>query len=166
MVDGEKVDVPDALVGHVESTIRFMDDYGIKPVLTECAVGSRTHMYAGTLDLVADSDNHPRAIYDYKTGASGIYGVTAFQNAAYAFADFVMVAGQEEPLADMRIEKSFGVWIRADGYDVYPLEFSPRVFAEFLAIRAAFDANRRATGNWKIPGSGYVGISEQQLLGA
>lgn len=165
MVDGEQVDVPDALTGHVESTIRFMDDYGIKPVLTECAVGSRRHMYGGTLDLVADSDTHPRAIFDYKTGASGIYGETAFQNAAYAFADFAVVAGEEVPMSEMRIERSFGVWIRADGYDVYPLEFSPRVFNEFLAIRAAFEAKRRATGNWKIPGTGYVGISEQQLLG-
>lgn len=59
------------------------------------------------------------------------------------------------------MEASFGVHIRADGYDVHPLVFGPGVFDEFLAIRRTFDANKRAEGNWKVLGSGYVGIALQ-----
>jgi len=33
------------------------------------------------------------------------------------------------------------------------------VFAEFLCIRRAFDINKRAEGDWRKPGTGYVGIA-------
>jgi hypothetical protein len=160
IVNGETVEVPEYLAGYVEAALAFMDDYAIEPVLVEAVVGSREHRYAGKLDLVADSSRHPRAIYDYKTTASGIYGTTAWQNAAYAFAEFH--GGNEWLMSDVGIESSFGVHLRPDGYSVHPLSFSPAVFQEFLAIRAAYDANKRAVGDWRVPGSGYVGISEQE----
>lgn len=163
IVAGEALDVPDVLADYVDSAIRFMDDYGIEPVATERPVGSRTYAYAGTFDLIADSSRHPRAIYDYKTSGSGIYAETAYQNTAYAFADFAVIGDTERPMASFHIEKSFGVWLRPDGYDVYPLEFGGHVFDEFVNIRRVFDAFARANGDWKRPGSGYVGISEQQL---
>jgi hypothetical protein len=162
IVNGETVEVPEYLAGYVEAALAFMDDYAIEPVLVEAVVGSRENRYAGKLDLVADSNRHPRAIYDYKTTASGIYGTTAWQNAAYAFAEFCGEGGLEMPLAGLGIEASFGVHLRPDGYSVHPLSFSPAVFQEFLAIRAAYDANKRAVGDWRVPGSGYVGISEQE----
>ena len=173
IVNGETVEVPEHLAGYVEAALAFMDDYIISPVLVEAVVGSREHRYAGKLDLVADSARHPRAIYDYKTTASGIYGTTAWQNAAYAFAEFYGEGGDESPMATrptpgytgrigVGIEASFGVHLRPDGYSVHPLSFSPAVFQEFLAIRAAYDANKRAVGDWRVPGSGYVGISEQE----
>lgn len=158
---GEEVEVPDLLVGHVEACLQFFDDYDIEPVLIEAAVASREHKYAGKLDLIADSNRHPRAIYDYKTSRSGIYAATAFQNAAYAFAEFYGQDGDEHPMADLGIEASFGVHLRADGYDVIPLEFGPHVHQEFLTIRTAYDINKRAQGDWRTPGSGYVGIAEQ-----
>ena len=165
IVNGETVEVPEHLAGYVEAALAFMDDYAIEPVLVEAVVGSREHRYAGKLDLVADSSRHPRAIYDYKTTASGIYGTTAWQNAAYAYAEFCGYGhedGLELPMPGMGIKASFGVHLRPDGYSVHPLSFSPAVFQEFLAIRAAYDANKRAVGDWRVPGSGYVGISEQE----
>ena len=162
IVNGETVEVPEYLAGYVEAALAFMDDYAIEPVLVEAVVGSREHRYAGKLDLVADSSRHPRAIYDYKTTASGIYGTTAWQNAAYAFAEFYGTEGVEWPMALEGIQASYGVHLRPDGYSVHPLSFSPAVFQEFLAIRAAYDANKRAVGDWRVPGSGYVGISEQE----
>ena len=60
-------------------------------------------------------------------------------------------------MADLGIEAAFGVHIRDDGYSVVPLEFGPHVYDEFLTIRRAYDINKRATGDWKIPGTGYVG---------
>jgi hypothetical protein len=162
IVNGETVEVPEYLAGYVEAALAFMDDYAIEPVLVEAVVGSREHRYAGKLDLVADSARHPRAIYDYKTTASGIYGTTAWQNTAYAFAEFYLTEDSERPMRHFSIEASFGVHLRPDGYSVHPLSFSPAVFQEFLAIRAAYDANKRAVGDWRVPGSGYVGISEQE----
>lgn len=156
---GEEVDVPEHYVGHVESALAFMEDYAIEPVLVEACVGSREHQYAGKLDLVADQRSGPRAIWDYKTSKSGIYKEAAFQMAAYAFAEFHGENGDESPMADLGIEAAYGVHVRADGYDVYPLEFGPHVFDEFLCIARAYHINKRANGDWKVPGSGYVGVA-------
>lgn len=161
IANGEEVDVPDEYVGHVESCLAFMDDWEIQPVLVEAVVGHRDAKYAGKLDLVADHNQGERAIFDYKTAASGIYKETAFQNAAYAFAEFHGESGEESPMAALSITASYGVHIRADGYDCYPLAFGPDVFAEFLTIRSAFDINKRANGDWKTPGTGYVGLAHQ-----
>lgn len=161
IVKGEEVDVPEALVGHVESAIAFLEDWDIKPVLVEQCVGSREHWYAGKLDLIADSGRAPRAIYDYKTSKSGIYGETAMQLVAYAMAEFYGEGGDEHPMADLGIEASFGVHVRADGYDVYPLRYGREVYAEFVTLLQASRINSRVAGDWKVPGSGYVGIAIQ-----
>ena len=158
-VNGEEVQVPDELVGHVEACAAFIEDWSIRPVLTEVVVGSREHQYAGKLDLIADSTKAPRAIFDWKTARSGIYFETAYQCAAYAFAEFHGENGDESPMADLGIEAAFGVHIRADGYDVYPLKFGPDVFDQFVHLRRAADLIAAAAGDWKVPGSGYVGIA-------
>lgn len=153
---GEEVDVPDEQVGLVESCLAFMDDYGIdETALSEVCVGSREHRYAGKVDLIAND-----AIWDYKSGKR-IYASTAYQLSAYANAEFYSDGdgGEETPLP--KVSEAFGVHIREDGYDVYPLAFGDDVWAEFLHIRAAFDANKRAEGDWRTPGSGYVGLPLQ-----
>jgi len=156
---GEEVDVPDEQVGLVESALAFMEDYKIDPVLIEACVGSREHRYAGKLDLIANS-TIGQAIFDWKSSRR-IYASTAFQNAAYAFAEFHSDGngGEERPLPE--VEASYGVHVRSDGYDLYPLAFGRDVYDEFLCIRRAFDINKRAEGDWKQPGSGYVGIAHQ-----
>ena len=150
---GEEVDVPEPLVPLVEHALQFMDDYDIEPQLIEACVGSREHQYAGKLDLIAND-----AIWDWKSGKR-IYPTFAFQLAAYAFAEFHGENGNEQPLPP--VNAAYGVHIRADGYDVYPLEFGPQVFQEFITIRNAYDINKRAEGNWRIPGSGYVGVARE-----
>lgn len=163
---GDEIDVPDEIVGHVEAAADFIDAWGIDPVLSEAPVGSREHRYAGTLDLVADITAGPfagtRAIVDWKTGRSGIYKEAAFQTTAYSFAEFTGLGGDERPMSEFGIEAAFGVHLRADGWDVYPLRFGPEVFDEFLTIRRVFDVNKRANGDWKRPGSGYVGVAIEQ----
>lgn len=160
ILNGEQVDVPDEQVPLVESALAFMQAWQIRPVLTEAAVGSREHWYAGTLDLVADHNRGPRAIFDWKSGKR-IYASAAFQLNAYGHAEFHGTGGVEHPMADLGIEAAYGVHIRADGYDVLPLRFGPDIYDEFLTIRRAFDINKRAEGNWKVPGSGYVGTAIQ-----
>jgi hypothetical protein len=160
---GEIIDVPEELVGHVEAAADFIDAWGIDPVLSEAPVGSREHRYAGTLDLVADITAGPfagtRAIVDWKTGRSGIYKEAAFQTTAYSFAEFTGLGGDERLMSDFHIEAAFGIHLRADGWDVYPLRFGEDVFQEFLVIREVYDINRRSAGDWKKPGSGYVGVA-------
>lgn len=163
ILNGEEVDVPEHYVGHVEQCIAFMEDWDIRPVLVEQCVGSRQYKYAGKLDLVADHNQGPRAIFDWKTAQSGIYKETAFQMVGYAFAEFYGENGDEKPMADLGIEQSYGVHIRADGYDVYPLRFGPDVYDEFLCIARAYHINKRANGDWEVPGSGYVGAAFQPV---
>lgn len=154
IVAGHEVDVPESQVPLVESALAFMEDYDVRPILTEAAVGSREHLYAGTLDLIADS-TLGRAIFDWKSGKK-IYPRFALQLAAYAFAEFHGLRGDEQPLP--QVEGAYGVHVRADGYDVVPLRLGREVFEEFLAIRAVFDINKRVEGDWRTPGSGYAGV--------
>lgn len=158
-VKGEAVEVPDEIAGHVEACADFIEAWDIQPVLVEAVVGSREHWYAGKLDLVADSAKAPRAIFDWKTSRSGIFSETAFQTTAYAFAEFHGQDGDESPMTDLGIEAAFGVHLRADGYDVYPLRFGPDVFAEFALLCQSRLAIKRAQGDWRTPGTGYVGIA-------
>ena len=156
---GQEIDVPDHLVGYVESCAAFIDDWGIKPVLVEQTVGSREHKYAGKLDLVADSKYGQRAIFDWKTTKSGIYFETAFQLNAYAFAEFYGENGNESLMSDLGIKEAYAIHIRTDGYSVVPMAFGESVHAEWLHLLESARIIKRATGDWKVPGSGYRGIS-------
>jgi hypothetical protein len=162
---GAEVDVPEAFVPMVEQSLDFMDRWSIDPVLIEVACASREHRYAGKLDLVAKY-RHPVTgergigIFDWKSGKR-IYAACAFQLAGYGMAEFHGERGDEHSMAELGITASFGVHIRADGHDVHPLPYGPEIHAEFVTIRKAFDINKRAEGDWKVPGSGYVGRSVQ-----
>ena len=164
LLRGEEVDVPDGLVPVVENALRFLEEWHLEPVLIEAAVASREHLYAGKLDLaaryVSPTGQRGVGIFDWKSGKR-IYASAAFQLNAYAFAEFHGEHGAETRMADYGIDSAFGVHIRADGYDVHPLRFGPDVFGEFLTIRSTFDINKRAEGDWRTPGSGYVGCAVQ-----
>lgn len=143
LIHGEEVEVPDLLAGHVKSCIKFLDDWQVRPVLTEFTVAHRKWRYCGTADLVADlpeslvSTFHcgTRPIIDYKTSRSGIFSETALQLAAYRWAEVYLDADdKEQPLADVGITGGLGVWIRGDGYDVYPVDVSEQVFKDFLHV--------------------------------
>lgn len=148
LINGEPVDVPEHLVGHVEATVKFMDDWRPRAVLTECVVASRTWGYAGTFDLVADLPDGRRILFDYKTAASGIWPETAMQLAAYRYADMYLGDdGTEMPVTEIGIEDSYAVWIRADGYDCIPLNTSQEVFSAFLHV-AQVARNNRTAPSW------------------
>jgi hypothetical protein len=143
LVHGNEVEVPEELAGHVQSCIKFLDDWQVRPVLTEFVVGHRRWRYCGTGDLVADIPNSvvaafgcgTRPIIDWKTSRSGIFAETALQMAAYRHAEvYVDDDGAEKPLADVGITGALGVWIRADGYDVYEVDTGERVFKDFCHV--------------------------------
>lgn len=161
LLNGEEVDVDDELVPVIEHALQFMEDWHIEPIATECAVASREHWYAGTADLFAkytrpDTGHSGTAIFDWKSGKA-LYPDYAWQLSAYAYAQFM--GDDEAPVPEC--DGAFGVHIRADGYDVAPFAFGPEVFEEFLSIRRTYDVVKKGRGNWKVPGSGHVGVMIQ-----
>lgn len=134
LMNGEEVDPPDEIRGHVESYIKFLDEWQPVPVLTEASVVNHRVGYAGSLDTVAQYPCWPglNVIGDIKTSRSGIFGETAFQNSAYANAEFYLKDGIELPM--IKIDKSIAIHVRADGYDVYELPLNPRIFRQFEYI--------------------------------
>lgn len=160
----EDVDVDDEYVPVVEHGLQFLEDWAIDPILTEAFVGSREHRYAGKADLFAryrrpDTGHAGVGVFDWKSGRA-LYPEFAWQLNAYAFAEFHGLGGDEAPLPEC--DAAFGVHIRPDGYDVAPLKFGPDIFAEFLKIRATYDTVRAGRGNWRVPGSGHVGVLIQK----
>lgn len=139
---GEEVIVPDDIRGHVESCVQFLDDYKIADELMEPALFSRKHKYAGSADLFCTAqkphaDGRTRVLADYKTSASGPWGSVAFQLSAYRFADF-MLSGDggkdSEELPVPPVDECWAIWIRGDGYDVYPVDTSPEILRQLLYI--------------------------------
>ncbi len=151
LISGAEVDVPDPLTGHVESVVRFMDEWRPRPVLTETVIASRTWEYAGTFDLVADLPDGRRILYDYKTAASGIWPETAMQLAAYRWADcYVGDDGTEMPMSEVGIDEAYAIWVRADGYDAIPLETGKHVWQAFLHV-AQVARNSKTNQTWLRP---------------
>lgn len=135
LIRGEEVDVPAELAGHVESYVRFLDEWQPKPVLVEAVVASRRWRYCGTLDLVADLADGRRVVMDVKTSRSGIFGETALQLAAYRHAEVYLDAdGVEQPMLNDLDDVGYGIWVRADGYSVVPLPVDDTVFKTFCHV--------------------------------
>lgn len=132
LIKGERIDIPEELRGHVESYARFLDDWNPEPVLVEVAVVNYTHGYAGTLDLVYRLTTGELVLADIKTTRSGIFGEVALQLAAYANAEFYIDADGEHPMP--RVDLGHALWIRADGYSVYPMDIGPHVFDDFRRV--------------------------------
>lgn len=156
LVHGEQVSVPEELEGHVQSYVRFLDEFDVRPLLVETVVMSHQHGYAGTLDLVADlldpDDPEPdpadrdrvRWLLDVKTSRSGVFGETALQLAGYRFADsYVDEAGDELAMPD--VDRCGAVWVRGDGYDLIPVEAELDQHRDLLYVQqvARFDAGAR-----------------------
>jgi hypothetical protein len=128
---GEEVDVPEPLQGHVDAYLRFTADWQPAEILTETVVGNRRHRYMGTLDAVAHLGDGQVWLLDFKTSASGIWPEAAVQLAAYRNAEFYLDAdGAEQPMP--LVDTAGCVWLRADGYDLIPVNTGPDVFRIFL----------------------------------
>ena len=135
---GKQVNVPDELAGHVESCVRFLDEWNPEIRYVEAPVYHEKYLYAGTLDLLADIGGETWLL-DYKTSASGAYGDTAFQLSAYRFATHLL-DDQDEGLDPVvvtmpKVDKCGVVWLRADGYDLYEYTADESVWRQFLYIQ-------------------------------
>lgn len=130
-------EVPEELRGYVVSCGKFLADWDVHPLLTKTAIGSRTHHYAGTLELVAQLRGGEVALLDYKTSASGIWPETALRAAAYRYAEFYLGEdGVEVPMARFGITAAYAVHLRTDGYAVHPLTADEEAFRRFSEVAA------------------------------
>jgi hypothetical protein len=168
---GEEVTPPEELIGHVDSCIAFLDEWHAQPVLTEFPVFSRKWGYGGTPDALMDVDRPEgaaksmvlddadrwRVLIDWKTKQSGPWGTDALQLTGYKWAEYTTDADGNEvpwgwsegrydngkPLAVC--DETWIVWLRADGYDVHPMDTSERVYKAFLwavALAKRLDESR------------------------
>lgn len=129
IVGGAEVDVPDELTGHVDSYIKFLDDWQVNPIVVEGVCGHRKHRWMGTFDLIADLHGE-RWLLDLKTTRSGIYGETALQLAAYRHAEFYVDRdGNEHDMP--QVDHVGAIWCRADGYDLIPVKADAEVYRMF-----------------------------------
>lgn len=156
LANGEEVEVPDAIAGHVSSALRFLEDYQFESILTETSVFHEKAMYAGTFDLLGHSGLPEHAgkviLGDWKTNRTGIFPETALQLTAYAKAThYLDREGVEQAVEDLGITDLWAIWIRSDGYEVYPMEFSDRTWQAFGSIVAVARgaANRDVSDEWK-----------------
>lgn len=142
LANGETVSIPDHIRGHVESAVQFLDDYDVQADYTEAALFSRRHKYAGSADLFGsaqkpEAEARTRILLDWKTNASGPWGSVAFQFAGYRYTDFMLSGdgGKDSvELAVPEVDECWCVWLRGDGYDVFPMHVTPEVHRQLLYI--------------------------------
>lgn len=136
LIHGREVEVPAELQGHVDSYVRFLDEWQPEPIKVERVVAHRKWNYCGTFDAVYRLPDGQIVIGDIKTSRSGIFSETALQLAAYRFAEvYLDEDGTEKPMADLGIgDVGHGLWIRGDGYDVLPIPVDESVFKAFLHV--------------------------------
>lgn len=134
LLAGQAVQVPEEIAPHVESYARFLDDLKVEPVYVEFSCVSYKWGYAGTADLCAWLQLPERGrtllLLDLKTGRSGIFGETALQLAAYRYADKWVIDGKE--FAPEQVDHCAGIHVRADGYDLRPIEAGIPEHKDFL----------------------------------
>jgi hypothetical protein len=121
---GKEVTVPDELAGHVESYVRFLDEFDPQPVLLETAcVSMGRQPYAGTFDGIFDIPGHGRLLVDIKTARSGVFPDNALQLAAYRWATHYAGPDDGWELHEMpQVDGCAVIHVRADGYDLVPVE--------------------------------------------
>lgn len=147
LVKGEQVQVPDHIAGHVEGYARFLDAFGVEPVLTEFTVGHDRYRYAGTGDLIArftmPNGEVKTLLADLKTNAKGIYGETALQLAAYRYAEYILGA-DGEPTPVPEVDGCAAIHVRGDGSDLIPVTADEQQFRQFLYVQQTFEWDKHA----------------------
>ncbi len=152
---GETVEIPEDVAGHVESYLRFLEEWDPRAALLERVVVNRRWGYMGKLDLIADFpglwppgtpwEGTPvgRGLLDVKTSRSGIFAEVALQLAGYRYGetmlDGVDEAGEVVELPMPAVDWCGAIHVRADGYDVFRLDVTEKTFRVFLYAKHVGD---------------------------
>jgi hypothetical protein len=152
LAHGESVEVPELLTAHVDSYIRFLNYFHVKPVHLELTVVNHKYGYGGRLDLIGDlldpvTFEWKRWLLDLKTSRSGIFLETLLQLAGYWGAENIVIETMEGKTKkyhyeDMpEVDAVGAVWIRQDGVDLIPLdpERMDYLFDKFLHVKEGFE---------------------------
>lgn len=140
LVQGEEVTgIPDELRAHTENYVRFIDTFQLDPILIECVIVNYRCGYAGTLDLVAEISNPQTGdreiwLLDIKTGEKGIFAETAWQLAAYRYADaYIDAGGDEQPM--IKVQNTGAIHVTSDDAQLIPTVSGPDQFTQFRFIQ-------------------------------
>jgi hypothetical protein len=145
---GEEIEVPDELAGHVDSYLRFLEEWGPRDAILEGVVINRRWRYMGRFDLIATLPLLNRTLLDIKTSRTGPYGEDALQLAGYKFAETYLDGETESPMPP--VDSAGILHIRADGYDLYPYEVDEgafRIFLYAMQVGTAVDRDHGFIGN-------------------
>lgn len=147
---GEVIDIPPELAGHIQAWRAWRDHWKMRFVLTEFTVFDLEHGYAGTGDFLAYSDLKPDwglILGDYKTSESGIWPDISLQLAGLRFAKFIgrcksnleyhtdhsscELATDHTTLP--KVKTTIGVQITGKGFQVVPARTTKAHFNTFLS---------------------------------
>jgi hypothetical protein len=151
--DGEDVDPPEELRGHVETYRDFLDVMDVAPLVggIELVVASRTFRYCGTADLVADlapavvaAETIPAArwLLELKSSRRAIYPDSALQGCGYVNAEVFVHPDHpddEQPMDLLGIERCGVVWIKSDAWELRPVDVGPDTWTYFQHLRWLYD---------------------------
>lgn len=154
-INGEEIDVPDELEGHVRAYEKFVREWNVNPVHVEVVVGNVTLGYCGTVDLIADLADGYRHLTDLKTSRSGIFPETALQIVAYSRAEFYAIRGEDgkyvtHPMEELEVQRLSAVHVQADDYRVVPIQHADEVWEYFRHLNWLYrrlDDQREWLGN-------------------
>lgn len=110
----------------------FKAKHNVKFVDAEQVVLNDEYGYGGRFDHVLEVDGE-LVMVDTKSNANGPYGKVALQNSAYGQRSNKIVdltTGARSPMH--AVTGSYVLWIREDGWNLLPLEFTDETFDDFL----------------------------------
>lgn len=136
LAEGEEVEVPEELRGHVDAYLSFRDDFEPYDEIVEFTVVNRRYHYMGTGDVISRlrrREDLGVTLYDLKTNRSGPFGEVGLQLAGYGNAETMLTDDGEVPMPAI---DSYGVlWLRSDGYDFFPFDVTEADFRTFLYVQ-------------------------------
>jgi hypothetical protein len=157
LASGEAVTYPDELAGHVDTYTDFLARTSPHVVAVELVVASRAHKYCGTADavmdlpaLTVDYERIPagRWLLEIKTSASGVYRESALQACGYCRAEIYLDNDDEVGALDsLKIERCGVLHVRADGWDLRPLDTGEDTWAYFCHLAWLYHHDE-ASASW------------------
>lgn len=130
---GEELDVPEELLGHVDAYLKFVHDWKPEELYVERPVFSAQWKYAGTPDLFARLVDGRLWLLDWKTSEKGIFLDHVLQLAAARYADFLLDEN-DQVVPVPQVDAAGCVNLRADGYDLVPVEANAKAHRVFLYV--------------------------------
>lgn len=108
----------------------FLTVFDVEFVDSEQVVVSDEWGYAGRFDHVLKV-NGKLVLVDTKSNKNGPNGKVALQNSAYGNADCIMdmTTGKRTPMH--QVQGSYVFWIREEGWNLFPLEYTEHTFGDF-----------------------------------